>query len=66
MLLGGQPGTLLAWNCGVLVNQAVSVEHGVGFFFGFARIGERFTDAFTVGVVVTDGKQGVFSSLNES
>jgi len=33
--LGGQPGTLLAWNCGVLVNQAVTVEHGVGFFFGF-------------------------------
>ena len=33
--IGGQPGTLLAWNCGVLVNQAVTVHHGVGFFFGF-------------------------------
>jgi len=33
--IGGQPGTLLAWNCGVLVNQAVTVQHGVGFFFGF-------------------------------
>jgi hypothetical protein len=33
--IGGQPGMLLAWNCGVLVNQAVTVQHGVGFFFGF-------------------------------
>jgi hypothetical protein len=32
--IGGQPGTLLAWNCGILINQAVTVENGVGYFFG--------------------------------
>lgn len=32
--IGGQPGTLLAWDCGLLINQAVTVEHGVGYFFG--------------------------------
>jgi hypothetical protein len=33
--LGGQPGRLLAWNCGILINQAVTVKNGVGYFFGF-------------------------------
>jgi hypothetical protein len=33
--IGGQPGMLLAWDCGLLINQAVTVEHGVGYFFGF-------------------------------
>jgi hypothetical protein len=33
--IGGQPGTLLAWDCGLLINQAVTVEDGVGYFFGF-------------------------------
>ncbi len=33
--IGGQPGKLLAWNCGILINQAVTVENGLGYFFGF-------------------------------
>ena len=33
--IGGQPGTQLAWNCGILINQAVTVDNGVGYFFGF-------------------------------
>ncbi len=33
--IGGQPGMLLAWNCGILINQAVTVERGVGYLFGF-------------------------------
>lgn len=33
--IGGQPGTLLAWDCGLLINQAVTVQDGVGYFFGF-------------------------------
>jgi len=33
--IGGQPGMLLAWNCGILINQAVTVESGIGYLFGF-------------------------------
>jgi hypothetical protein len=33
--IGGQPGTLLAWNCGILINGAVTVRNGVGYLFGF-------------------------------
>jgi hypothetical protein len=29
--IGGQPGVFLAWNCGILINQAVTVHDGVGF-----------------------------------
>ena len=32
--IGGQPGMLLAWDCGLLINQAVTVKDGVGYFFG--------------------------------
>jgi hypothetical protein len=32
--VGGQPGVLLAWDCGLLINQAVVVENGVGYVFG--------------------------------
>jgi len=32
--IGGQPGTLLEWDCGLLINQAVAVHNGVGYFFG--------------------------------
>ena len=32
--IGGQPGMLLAWDCGLLINQAVVVENGVGYIFG--------------------------------
>ena len=36
--IGGRPGTLLAWNCGVLINQAVTVENGVGYFFALRDV----------------------------
>jgi hypothetical protein len=32
--IGGHPGMLLEWDCGLLVNQAVAVHNGVGYFFG--------------------------------
>jgi hypothetical protein len=32
--IGGQPGVLLEWDCGLLINQAIAVEKGVGYFFG--------------------------------
>jgi len=35
--IGGQPGTLLAYNCGILVNIAVAVHHGVGYNFSFVN-----------------------------
>ena len=44
--IGGSPGTLLAWNCGVLINQAVTVENGVGYFFGLRDVSvQAATDA---------------------
>ena len=33
--IGGRPGSLLTWNCGILINIAVTVEKGVGYFFVF-------------------------------
>lgn len=33
--VGGQPGVLLAYNCGILVNYAVAVHHGIGYWFVF-------------------------------
>jgi len=33
--VGGQPGVLLAYNCGILVNTAVTVAHGVDYWFVF-------------------------------
>ena len=33
--VGGQPGVLLAYDCGVLINNAVTVDHGVGYWFVF-------------------------------
>jgi hypothetical protein len=32
--IGGHPGMLLEWDCGFLINQAVAVHNGVGYFFG--------------------------------
>ncbi len=29
--IGGEPGVLLAWGCGILINQAVIVHDGIGF-----------------------------------
>jgi hypothetical protein len=31
--IGGQPGELLAYDCGVLINCAVAVHRGVGYWF---------------------------------
>jgi hypothetical protein len=31
--IGGKAGRFLAWNCGILINQAVTVRGGVGFSF---------------------------------
>jgi hypothetical protein len=33
--VGGEHGTLLAWNCGILINIGVTVHAGVGYTFGF-------------------------------
>jgi hypothetical protein len=33
--VGGQPGVLLAYNCGILVNNVGTVHDGVGYFFAF-------------------------------
>jgi hypothetical protein len=33
--VGGDPGILLAYNCGILINLAAAVHHGVGYQFGF-------------------------------
>ena len=33
--IGGDAGTFLAWDCGILINQAVVVHDGVGYLFGF-------------------------------
>ncbi len=33
--IGEKPGSLLTWNCGILINIAVTVDHGVGYFFVF-------------------------------
>jgi hypothetical protein len=37
--VGGRPGVLLAYNCGILVNQAVTVRHGVEYWFVFVDRG---------------------------
>lgn len=33
--VGGEPGTLIAWNCGILINIGVTVHDGIGYTFGF-------------------------------
>ena len=33
--IGSEPGVLLAWNCGILINVAVAVHDGVAHVFGF-------------------------------
>jgi hypothetical protein len=37
--IGGQPGVLLAYNCGILINIAATVHHGVGYQFVFRDSG---------------------------
>lgn len=38
--VGGQPGVLLAYNCGILVNTALTVNHGVEYWFVFIDRGQ--------------------------
>lgn len=33
--IGGEPGVLLAYNCGILINEATAVHHGVAYWFVF-------------------------------
>jgi hypothetical protein len=33
--IGGLPGVLLGYNCGILINVAATVHHGVGYWFVF-------------------------------
>jgi hypothetical protein len=33
--IGGRPGVLLEYNCGILINLAATVRHGVGYVFTF-------------------------------
>lgn len=33
--IGGRPGVLLSYNCGILVNQAVTVDQGISYWFSF-------------------------------
>jgi hypothetical protein len=32
--IGGEPGTLLGWDCGILINIALTVHNGTGYLFG--------------------------------
>ena len=33
IVIGGQPGVLLAYDCGILINTAVTVHRGIGYWF---------------------------------
>ncbi len=33
--IGSEPGTFMAWDCGILINVAVAVHNGKGYVFGF-------------------------------
>ena len=33
--IGGEPGVFLAFNCGILINTAITVHDGVAYVFGF-------------------------------
>jgi hypothetical protein len=37
--VGGQPGVLLAYNCGILINNVATVHDGVGYLFVFVDRG---------------------------
>lgn len=36
--VGGEAGTLLAYDCGILINLAVTVHDGIGYLFGFRDV----------------------------
>ena len=31
--VGGEPGSFIAWNCGILINMAMTVRDGIGYSF---------------------------------
>ncbi|HEX2755679.1 MAG TPA: hypothetical protein VHM48_09460 [Candidatus Limnocylindrales bacterium] len=35
IMIGSEPATLLSFNCGILINGAVTVHKGIGYQFGF-------------------------------
>jgi hypothetical protein len=35
IVVGAEPGTVIAWNCGILINIAVTVHDGIGYTIGF-------------------------------
>ena len=39
LTIGGRPGVLLAYNCGILINFAVTVDHGVEYWYTFVDRG---------------------------
>jgi hypothetical protein len=44
--VGNEPGTLLAYNCGILINLAVAVHNGRAYVFGFRDLAvQAATDA---------------------
>ncbi len=42
--IGGQPGTLVAYSCGILINSAYTVVNGYGYIYSFR---DPFTQAAT-------------------
>jgi hypothetical protein len=39
--IGGQPWVLLGWNCGAVINQALTFRAGVAYVFTFRDLGVR-------------------------
>ena len=39
IIVDGQPGVLLAYDCGILINDAITVRGGVGYWFVFRDAG---------------------------
>ncbi len=37
--IGGEPGVLLEWNCGILINNAITVHDHVAYLFGMRDLG---------------------------
>jgi len=35
IVIGGEPGVLASYDCGILINTAITVHHGVAYVFGF-------------------------------
>ena len=50
--IGGEPGALIAWNCGILINVAATVHGGTGYHFVFRD------PAVAAGLAITSGLAG--------